>query len=203
LFAREEPTIIWWDWSKAGEDREAEKDEFGKDTYHKKKGEFVWAKNVIPEYYWHNGSADYYEIGKAFDPSKPVALNKLNGSISDKESKISPFKVMKGKQPYDSENNYLIVPHLYGKDGYWKTFDWVSASDKGMESVDLEFSGSVGFAETEMFWPINHMVMSSDNALKCTSCHGKKGENRLDWKKLGYPSDPLKKGGREKKNLIK
>jgi len=130
-------------------------------------------------------------------------LNKLNGNISGSESKISPFKVMRGKQPYDAVNNYLIVPKLYGEDGYWKTFDWEKASALGMEKINLEFSGTVGFVETEMYWPINHMVMSSDNALNCTNCHGKKGDHLLNWKKLGYPDDPMKKGGREKNKLIK
>lgn len=202
-YAREEPTKIYWDWSKAGEDREVEKDEFGKETYNKKKGEFIWAKNVKPEYYWHNGTAKYYKIGETLDPSKPLQLNSLNGSIEDPDSKISPFKVMRGKQPYDSANNYLIVPKLYGENGYWKTFDWKTASAEGMKAVNLDFSGEVGFVETEMYWPINHMVMTADNALKCTSCHGKKGEHRLNWKKLGYTDDPMKKGTREKNNLIK
>ena len=45
--------------------------------------------------------------------------------------------------------------------------------------------------------------MSSDNALKCTSCHGKGGEGLLNWKELGYPDDPIKKGGRVKNKLVK
>ena len=202
-YARNEPTKIWWDWSKAGEDREVLKDEYGKETYHKKKGEFKWAMNVVPEYNWYDGSAIYYEIGGIIDPSKLVRLNELNGDIKDADSKIYPFKVMRGKQPYDSQNNYIIVPKLYGENGYWKTFDWVKASEEGMEQINLKFSGNVGFLETEMFWPINHMVMSSDNALKCTSCHGKGGKNLLDWKALGYSGDPIKKGTREKNGLIK
>ena len=72
-----------------------------------------------------------------------------------------------------------------------------------MNEVDLDFSDSVDFIETEMYWPINHMVMTADNALKCTSCHGKGGENRLNWKALGYSDDPIKKGTREKNKLIK
>jgi len=72
-----------------------------------------------------------------------------------------------------------------------------------MKQINLEFSGNVSFLETEMYWPINHMVMSSDNALKCTSCHGKGGKNILDWKALGYSGDPIKKGTREKNGLIK
>jgi octaheme c-type cytochrome (tetrathionate reductase family) len=202
-YARKEPTKIWWDWSKAGEDREVLKDEYGKETYNKKKGEFKWAMNVVPEYYWYNGSAKYYEIGDIIDPSKSIRLNELNGNIKDADSKIYPFKVMRGKQPYDSQNNYIIVPKLYGENSYWNTFDWVKASEEGMKQIDLEFSGSVGFIETEMYWPINHMVMSSDNALKCTSCHGKGGKHLFDWKALGYPGDPMKKGTREKNKLFK
>lgn len=202
-FAREEPTVIWWDWSKTGADKEAEVNEFGKETYNKKKGEFVWAKNIIPEYFWHNGTAEYYAIGEQIENTELVKLNSLNGRISDPDSKISPFKVMRGKQPYDPINKYLIIPNLYGQNGYWKTFNWVSASEIGMNEVDLDFSDSVDFIETEMYWPINHMVMTADNALKCTSCHGKGGENRLNWKALGYSDDPIKKGTREKNKLIK
>lgn len=202
-YAREEPAIIWWDWSKAGEDRESTKDEFGKDIYDKKKGEFIRAENVKPEYYWYNGTEKYYELGEKIENTKLLVLNRINGSISEPNSKISPFKVMKGKQPFDSVNKYLIIPKLYEEDGYFKTFNWVSASEIGMEEVNLVFSGSVYFIETKMYWPINHLVMSADNALKCTACHGKGGEGLLNWKSLGYPDDPIKKGGRVKNKLIK
>ena len=148
-------------------------------------------------------SEKYYEIVAVIDPSRPVLLNELIGDIKDVESKIYPFKVMRGKQPYDSQNKYINVPKLYGENGYWKTFDWVKASEEGMKQINLEFSGNVSFLETEMYWPINHMVMSSDNALKCTSCNGKGGKNILDWKALGYSGDPIKKGTREKNGLIK
>ena len=202
-FASEMPTKVWWDWSEAGKDLKDIKDKYGESTYNKKKGSFVWEKNVIPTYFWYNGTANYYHIGDTINPQNIVELNSINGNISDKTSKIAPFKVMKGKQPYDSENNYMIVPHLFGKKGYWKTFDWEEASKIGMESVDLDFSGAVGFIETEMSWPINHMVPPAENALKCMACHGKKSEDRLDWKALGYSGDPLRSGGRVKNNLIK
>lgn len=201
-FARAEPTKTWWDWSKAGEDRETSKNEFGLDDYDKKKGEFVWEKNVTPSYYWHNGKADYYSIGDKIDPSKVLELNSLNGNIRDPQAKITPFKVMKGRQPYDPKNKYLIVPKLYGKDGYWSTFDWKSASEKGMKTVDLEFSGEVGFIETAMYWPVNHMIAPKEQAVNCTTCHGVKGEKLLNWEELGYPGDPMRKGGREKLRLV-
>ena len=202
-FARTEPTIMYWDWSVAGQDKDSTAEEYGQRTYDKKRGKFKWGKNVKPEYYWYNGAADYYKLGQVIDPSKPVNLNTLHGNISDPGSRIYPFKVMRGKQPFDSKNNYIIIPKLFGKDGYWKTFDWVKASEEGMIEVNLKFSGSVGFVETEMYWPINHTVMSSDNALKCTSCHGKGGGHQLDWKKLGYPDDPMKKGTRFSNGFIK
>ena len=106
---------------------------------------------------------------------------------------------MKRKQIFESKNNYLAVPKLFGEGGYWKTYDWNSATKLGMESVSLEYSGEYNFIETEMYWPINHMVVPAENSLTCTSCHGTKGNKRLDWEKLGYKSDPMKAGGRNKK----
>ncbi|MBK7106550.1 MAG: tetrathionate reductase family octaheme c-type cytochrome [Ignavibacteriae bacterium] len=195
-FAREMPTKTWWDWSTAGKDKPAEKDEFGMSKYEKMKGDFVWQKNVVPEYGWHNGQIDYYQIGDKINPNEVVKLNSLTGNIKDTKSKIAPFKVMRGKQIFDSENNYLAVPKLFGEGGYWKTFNWDGATELGMKSVNLAYSGKFDFIETEMYWPINHMVVSGDNALSCTDCHGTKGTKRLDWKKLGYDGDPMKNGGR-------
>jgi len=194
-FAVIEPTKVWWDWSKAGEDNPVSKDEFGKDTFNKKKGEFKWAKNVIPTYSWYSGSASYYEFGEEIDPGQIVKLNTLRGDIKDAKSKIAPFKVMRGKQPYDSVNNYLIIPKLFGEGGFWKSYDWNLASELGMEEVDLPYSGSYDFIETEMYWPTNHMVAPKEKALKCNSCHGK--ESCLDWEALGYPGDPKKVKGRK------
>ncbi|MBE0644372.1 MAG: tetrathionate reductase family octaheme c-type cytochrome [Bacteroidetes bacterium] len=201
-FARKEPTKTWWDWSAAGQDRPEEKDKYGKEVYSKMKGAFRWEKNVIPAYRWFNGGADYYRQGEVIDPAKPVQLNTLRGSIKEASAKIAPFKIMRGSQPYDGEFRTLIVPRLFGSDGYWKTFDWVSAARIGMVSAGLEFSGSVEFTETEMAWPINHMVAPKEKALHCTSCHGKQGEKRLDWKALGYGKDPITRGSRFKQKLV-
>jgi octaheme c-type cytochrome (tetrathionate reductase family) len=201
-FAREEPTKIWWDWSTAGSDKDAGTDEFGKETYNKKKGDFRWAKNVVPTYRWHDGTALYYRKGDKIVASEALQLNRLQGNISEPEAKIAPFKVMRGRQPYDPENMMLIVPNLYGKDGYWNTFDWVTASDIGMKAAGLPFSGKVDFVMTEMYWPINHMVAPKEQALSCTSCH-MGGERRINWNALGYPDDPMKTGGRKKLGLLK
>jgi octaheme c-type cytochrome (tetrathionate reductase family) len=195
-FAREEPTKTWWDWSTAGQDKEDKLNKYGKSTYSKKKGDFAWCRDVIPEYRWHNGQADYYQYGEVIDPNEVVELNKLAGRIEDPSAKITPFKVMRGKQIYDSENNYLIVPKLFGEDGYWKNWDWDLAARLGMESIDLPYSGEYGFVETEMYWPVNHMVAIGKDALNCHDCHTTKRRARLDWEALGYAGDPWRTGGR-------
>jgi hypothetical protein len=58
-----------------------------------------------------------------------------------------------------------------------------------MTEAGLSFSGEVGFAETIMYWRLNHMVVPADQALNCNDCHTKEG-GRLDWKALGYEGDP-------------
>ncbi|MCB2210498.1 tetrathionate reductase family octaheme c-type cytochrome [bacterium] len=189
-YARGLPTKTWWDWSQAGEDREAVHDEYGKETYNKKKGEFAWGKDLVPTYAWSNGGASVCRIGDTIDPTAPVALNQLQGGFDDPESRIRPYKVMRGKQPYDAVNYTMIVPHLFGPEGYWKTFDWERAAEIGMASVGQDFSGEVGFVETEMYWPLNHTVAPKEDALRCTVCHIR--GDRLDWTALGYDGDPMK-----------
>ena len=81
---------------------------------------------------------------------KIVMLNTLNGDIKVPEAKIAPFKVMRGKQIYDSQNNYLIVPKLFGEGGYWKVYDWNLASQLGMKEVNLPYSGS--YADGRLDW---------------------------------------------------
>ncbi len=67
----------------------------------------------------------------------------------------------------------LIVPHVYGKDStaYGVGLDWNLAAKVGMEEAGLPYSGQYSFIETEMFWPLNHMVAPVEDALQCTDCH--------------------------------
>ncbi|GAB1370430.1 tetrathionate reductase family octaheme c-type cytochrome [Candidatus Kapaibacterium sp.] len=197
--AREYYTVTYWDWSTAGLKEDVKFDEKHL-AYSKLKGDLKWEKDVKPVYRWHNGKADYYLAGDKFD-SSPLMLNKLKGSVADAKSKIYPFKLMKGKQIYDTENKYLIAPRLYGEGGFWTNFDWNSASEIGMKKLNLPYSGKFGFVETEMLWPVNHMVVSKGETMKCNDCHGKNGA--MDWKALGYNDDPLHKGGRERNKLLK
>jgi octaheme c-type cytochrome (tetrathionate reductase family) len=195
-FARVFPTKVWWDWSTAGTDVENVKDENGKDTYDKKKGSFKWAKNVVPTYVWYNGTSTQYLIGDTMTPEQVIHLNKPQGNRLDPKAKIYPFKVMRGKQPYDIKNRTLAVPKLFGKGGFWKNgFEWDGALAQGMKAAGLEYSGQYGFAETEGWWKINHMVAPASMALKCKQCHDVDNASRMNWQALGYEKDPSKVRG--------
>ncbi len=189
-FAKTMPTKTSWDWSQAGQDREVEQDALGMATYAKKKGSFTWGKNIVPTYAWYNGQANAYLLGDMIDPSVVTRLNWPEGHRNDPTAKIYPFKIHKGRQIYDAENRYLVTPKLFGKDGYWKTYDWNKAAELGMKASGLPYSGEYGWADTIMYWRINHMVVPAKDALQCLDCHGDRG--RLDWAELGYPGDPMK-----------
>jgi hypothetical protein len=104
------PTKLSWDWSTAGEDiQDPAKDKYGMPTYNKKKGSFVWGKNVKPTYAWYNGKAGSYLLGDKMDPDKVTKLSYPLGDINDSSAKIYPFKVHTGKQIYDKKNKIFIT----------------------------------------------------------------------------------------------
>jgi len=185
IFARALPTKVSWDWSTAGKGAPGEKDQYGLPIYDKQKGDFKWEKDVKPVYRWFNGSGDRYLLGDKMDPAKVTHLSSPRGDRNDKAAKLTPFKIMQGKQPYDSVNNVLAVPNLWG--GYWGTGTGTSHCRRH-ESGGLEYSGQYGFAPTDMYWKVNHMVVPKAQALKCNDCHAKDG--RMDWAALGYAGDP-------------
>ncbi|HSA23950.1 MAG TPA: hypothetical protein P5076_21000, partial [Myxococcota bacterium] len=113
---------------------------------------------------------------------------------------IWPFKIHRGKQPYDVEHRVLLVPKTVGQDGYWTTFDWGQALALGAQAAGLPFSGKFAFAETDMHWNLNHMVAPKGRSLQCTDCHTEGG--RMDWRALGYPGDPARMGGRVMRRLV-
>ena len=183
-FARENPTKMSWDWSEAGRHADdgskiVKKGDLGKAVYHTKKGRFRWAKNVVPDYYWFNGTMEYYLLTDSFDPSdQPLELNSPEGSRKDSDSLIYPFKVHRGVQPYDAQNNKMVNLNLFGSKesgAYWKNYDWQKAIDTGMEYMGLSWSGEMGFVKTEYHFPITHMVAPAEDALQCSACHAETG----------------------------
>lgn len=182
-FARNDiGTEMSWDWSKAtimGSDgkRMVRKDSAGRRAFDSQKGEWRWESHVIPEYRWFNGTSTYKVIGSKIDPSKVVQLSEVGGGPNDPESRIWPTKVHRGKQPYDVENNYLTVQHTGGEDAtaLWHNYDWQKAIGTGMKAANLPYSGKFAFVDTELTWPITHMVAPKEDALTCAQCHSKNG----------------------------
>jgi hypothetical protein len=190
-------TKMYWDWSKAGqEDREEDPH-----SYLKIKGEFKYAQNIRPEYYWYNGRARRYLTGDKISPTQSVQINTPLGGPGDAEAKIWPFKVHRGRQIYDKKLNHLLAPRTSAEGGFWREFDWDKACRLGAEDVGIEYSGEYGFVDTEMYWPLSHMVQFKEKALQCIDCHGPRGV--LLWEQLGYDGDPAYRGNRQRMGLLR
>jgi hypothetical protein len=184
-----------WDWSTAGQDIEEDPHE-----YLKIKGSFVYERNFMPEYEWYDGTADRYILGDEIDPNVTTVLNQPGGDITDPDAKIWPFKIHTASQIYDSNYNILLQPKTVGEGGYWTEFDWDQAARLGSEAAGLPYSGEYGFAPTEMYWTLTHMVQPKEQALNCSDCHSENG--RMDWEALGYYGDPMNWGGRQSQKLV-
>ncbi|MFZ2446337.1 MAG: tetrathionate reductase family octaheme c-type cytochrome [Syntrophobacteraceae bacterium] len=184
-FARKNSTKMYWDWSSAGK-RDANgkpivESRDGRPAYDGMKGSFVWQKDVVPEYAWYNGQMRYLTFRDKVDPSGgPVRINPAMGSYEDGNSRIYPFKLHRGKQPFDPVNRVFIAPHLFGKDdaAYWKAYDWKKSAEVGMAYMNLPFSGEVSFIESEYLFQTTHMVAPKEKALSCAECHSSNGRMR-------------------------
>lgn len=185
-FARRIPTKMTWDWSQAGDASRAD------DTHHylKIKGAFTYERDLNPEYRWFNLTVDRYLAGDRIQPDRVTSLNPPRGGRADPSARIWPFKVHRARQPFDAKHGYLLMPVTAGQGGYWSTFDWEAAFRLAEKSSGLAYSGKHGFAPTEMYWPLSHMVTPKERSLGCTDCHGPGG--RLDWAALGYFADPMR-----------
>lgn len=205
-YAKVNPTKMAWYWSSAGDLQHGDPynvdNDQGVQEYMSTKGTFEWASNVEPDYVWFNGKADHYFLGDKIDTSAgPVQVNSLMGSHDDPDARIIPVKIHRGDQIYDTKNLNLIQPKLYaesmGDSAYWKDFDWDAAAAAGMKRVGLPYSGEYDFVETEMYWPVNHMVSKATLALQCNDCHTR-NDGRLasltDFYLPGRDNSPLLDG---------
>ena len=174
-FARVNPTKMLWDWSTAGKLKDGKpyttEDQFGQHDYMSIKGTMAWDKNVKPEYQWFNGSIESVTVKDPVDPSGTVAVSHPVGGADDPNSRIFPFKVHHGNQPYDKVNKTLLGPLLSGPNGYWTTFDMQDALARGQQALEVPYSGEYDFVKTTYVFPTTHMVAPKDNVVACTECH--------------------------------
>lgn len=174
-FARVLPTKMSWDWSKSGKLKDGkkykEKGPLGTFDYMSIKGQMRWDKNVAPEYAWFNGAMNTMTVKDRIDPAQVVTVSGPVAAAADPNARIFPFKVHRGKQPYDKINNNLLVPLLSGKNGYWATLDWQDALSRGMQSMGVAYSGQFDFVSTTYYFPTTHMVAPKNNVVTCNECH--------------------------------
>jgi len=182
-FARgNKATKMSWDWSTAGKlddkgNRIQNRGSGGEVIYDSKKGDFTYERYVIPDYVWFNGDVKFTLFGDKVDGSNIVKINDFQGGPDDPDSRIWPVKTFRGKQPYDVGNQTLAVFHTAGKDdaAFWSNYDWEKSMEWGMKEAGVEYSGKMAFVETEMRWPITHMVAPKEDALQCEQCHKENG----------------------------
>jgi octaheme c-type cytochrome (tetrathionate reductase family) len=196
-FARSKPTLVGWYWDSAGQDMAPiPLDQFGQPTYAKDQGTLVWGRNVQPAPRWFNGKWRRKIVGaadtfvNAGTVGDPVVLAEPVGTSADPNAKIYPFKIIRGRQPADTVNRRLIVPHLFGDAAgpspYWTRFNWMAAIREGAAYSGVPFSGVYGFPETIMYLRVSHEVPPKEQALTCFDCHA----TTWFWSDLGI-ADPL------------
>jgi hypothetical protein len=205
--ARKISTKMEWYWSDAGQTISPIPTDpaTGRPTYDKKKGSFVWKNNVRPVLRYANGKWARKVIGAndSYD-TEPVQLAVPQGSYSDPDAMIYPFKLMVGNQPVDTGNKTILVPHLFGLAGgpnpYWGKFDWNLALADGAAYTGRPYSGTYGFVATEALLSVNHEVAPKEQALGygpipdgCADCHT---TDYIEWDKLGWTDDPFNGGDR-------
>jgi hypothetical protein len=182
-YGRASPQMVNWDWSQAGRTNDdgspvIERNDDGLLIYHGHYGAFEWAEDIEPEYIWFDGTITFTKVGDEIDPSQTVQVNQYQGEYGDGESMLWPLRVYQGVQPYDAENNHLVSVNLYGEeeDAFFQGLDWNDAITSAMQSESgAVYSGEYDFVETEMSWPLNHMVAPAGQSLQCADCHQRDG----------------------------
>ena len=217
--AKDDPTRVFIDYSRAEAYGPVPSDETGRPVYPSDSDVEIWANDLVPTYGWYDGTRLAFTVGDRIGRSRPVALNQPLGERRNPAAKISPFKVHEAIQPYDPERKALVVATLWG--GFWSDFDLGRAISDGMAAADLEYSGSYDFVRTVQYSGIHHEVVPAREALGCGDCHAAEavncqrchsgvsevesirygaanhlGEPRLDFGALGYVDDPARIGGR-------
>ncbi|WP_424943190.1 tetrathionate reductase family octaheme c-type cytochrome [Aliiroseovarius crassostreae] len=180
-------TKTYWDWSAAGrmgpdgkpmhEDNWVQSDGKKLHTYLSTKGIFDYGEDVVPHYAWFDGHVEY-ATDEVIDPTQVVEVNRLGGTPGATDSRIWPFKRMKGRQAYDTASMKLTYSQVWGPTtdtAFWTNFDWAKAIEAGMKAAGRDYSGQFDFTDTYMYWPITHMVAPAEQALDCVACHAEDG----------------------------
>ena len=177
-FARDEPTDMVRDWSKAAYNAEKEK----------YTATIALQKDVKPVYAWFNGNsvATLPKQRARTDAAGHVVMMAPVGTRLDPSARIYPFKLHRGRMPLMTGRRW-IIPMLV------EEFFADGNVDAAVKNASREFYGvpdpTYSWTDTVRYMGIFHGVQPAAKAVGCLECHSPVG--RLDWRALGYPGDPL------------
>ena len=99
-----------------------------------------------------------YLPGDKMDPRKVTHLNYPRGDRNDKTRQDHAVQGhARASSPTTPATTCSRCRNLWG--GYWDHCDWNKAIADGMKAAGLTYSGQYGFAPTDMYWKVNHMVV--------------------------------------------
>jgi len=179
-FAKHDATDMVRDWSTPVYHEEADK----------YSATITLEKDVAPVYAWFDGTtvAQLPNEPARISADGAVGMMMPHGSKADPQSKIYAFKLHRGKLPILRDRKWIIpiVVEEFFSDG---------EIDKAVKNAAKEFYGiddaKYDWVDTERYMGIFHEIPPASSALQCLDCHRPGG--RMDWKALGYDSDPLEK----------
>ena len=154
-YAVKDPTKLWWDWSTAGQDGLSDDPH----EYLKIKGSFVYGTQRHPRVLLVRRHGRAVSLGRS---DRPRGHHRSSTTRTEASTIRSPrstrSRFIADSSRTTPSHNYFIQPNLVGDEGYWTIFDWDIALQNGADDTGFDFSGEYGFARSDMYWPLEHMV---------------------------------------------
>lgn len=144
------------------------------------------ANNLAPVYKWWNGTSYGVLLGDQnmqLEADGTYATSKPNGTVSDANAKLYPFKYKTATQPMRTANRMLValntLEYMMGSGSPY------TATSLGLQGMGYLGTDSVQWVRTSTYQALNHQVAPKTTALACTSCHGSTARMNLQGS-LGY-----------------
>jgi hypothetical protein len=146
------------------------------------------AANLVPTYvFWNRLSENSLlgdDAGLTYDAARGTyPTSRPVGSVSDRGSKIYPFKYKVAVQPKTVAGDQLIA--LDTAEYLKRSGNVTTSIEKGLVAMGLSAMEPYAWVTTDTLQLLNHGVAPASQALACAACHGTTA--RLNLKRdLGY-----------------
>jgi hypothetical protein len=143
------------------------------------------ANDLVPEYrFWNRRNNNYllYDtvtrdpVTGRYPTSRPI------GHVTNRDSKLYPFKYKTAQQPITNATNQLIA---LDTSVYFASGDASAAVEQGLVNMGIEATEPYSWIETDTFQMLNHEVSPDGDALRCGDCHGSSARMNLQ-RDFGY-----------------